>query len=312
MALSNHNGGLAVAKNQADNWDNIVTVDWLAERLGRDDVVIADCRFNLADPAAGRQAYAAGHIPGAVYFDLDRDLSRPARGDGGRHPLPPVAEVVTLFGRAGIGGGVKVVCYDAQKGMIAARLWWMLRYLGHQEAALLDGGFDAWRAAGLPISTAPANPVPRTFVPRMQPDMIATRADVRALSADRTNAGAGTLIDARAPERYRGETEPLDPVAGHIPGAVNVPWEAHVDSSGRFRTPAEIAELYAGIGDGAETVVHCGSGVSGCVNIVALERAGRRGAKLYVGGWSDWCSDPANPVATGPEPDGGHPAATRS
>lgn len=297
-------GGFAVTydRSTADKWDNIVSVDWLAKRLGSDDVVIADCRFELADPTAGRRAYDEAHIPGAIYFDLDQDLSSPARGPGGRHPLPPVEQTVALFGRAGIGDGVKVVCYDAQRGMIAARLWWMLRYLGHREVALLDGGYDAWLAAGHPVSAEVTVPTPRIFVPRLQSDMIATQDEVRAITAE-TEPTATVLIDARAPERYRGEVEPLDPVAGHIPGAVNVPWEAHVDGSGRFLSPAALAEQYAGVIDNAtDTIVHCGSGVSGCVNILGLEQAGRPGARLYVGGWSDWCSDPANRVATGPEP----------
>lgn len=278
--------------------DSIVSVTWLAQRLGQDDLVIADCRFELADPAAGRRAYDEAHIPGAIFFDLDKDLSQPSSGPGGRHPLPPLEQVVALFGRVGISDGVTVVCYDDQQGMIAGRLWWMLRYLGHRQVALLDGGYSAWLATGQPVTASEPNPVVRTFVPRLQPHMIATIDDVRALSA----TDDGIIIDARAPERYRGEVEPLDPVAGHIPGAINLPWQGNIDGNGKFHDPEALAKHYAVVRDRADdAIVHCGSGVSGCVNILGLERAGIPGAKLYIGGWSDWCSDASNPVATGEE-----------
>lgn len=282
--------------------DSVVSVEWLAKRLGRDDLVVADCRFVLSDPDAGRRAYEIDHIPGAVFFDLERDLSVPgAGGAGGRHPLPPVEAMSALFGRAGIGDGVTVVCYDDQRGGMAARLWWMLRYLGHRRVALLDGGYAAWRAANLPVTAAKPEPVPRRFVPRPQEHMVATMEDVRRMSA----AKRGTIIDSRAPERYRGEVEPLDPVAGHIPGAINIPWEGNVDEKGVFLTPNLLRQRFEPVkrrlSEGGAVVVHCGSGVTGCLNILALERAGLAGAKLYVGGWSEWCSHPGNPVAQGAE-----------
>lgn len=281
----------------------LVSVEWLAERLGSDDLVIADCRFVLSDPKAGRRAYQLDHVPGAVFFDLEEDLSAPRANAehggpprGGRHPLPTVEAMAALFGAAGIGDGVTVVCYDDQKGSMAARLWWMLRYLGHEDVALLDGGYSAWRAAGMPVTAEPPSITPRPFVPRPRPAMIATIEEVRALLA----RGEGVIVDARAPERYRGDVEPLDPVAGHIPGAVNYPWDGNVDDGGTMLSPEELARRFAGLSSGP-LVVHCGSGVTGCLNILAMERAGIGGVKLYPGGWSEWCADPANPVARGDE-----------
>lgn len=288
-----------------DHFDSIVSVEWLAERLGRPDIVIADCRFDLTDSEAGRQAYERDHIPGAIYFDLERDLSRPAHPShagsaptGGRHPLPTVEEMTTLFSAAGIGDGVTVVCYDDQNGGIAGRLWWMLRYLGHERVALLDGGYKAWRAAGKPVASKVIQPVPRQFVPRLQPNMLATMDEVRSASA----TWRAIIVDSRAPERYRGEVEPLDPVAGHIPGAVNFPWQGNVGPDGLMLDADALAQRFASMKENKEAViVHCGSGVTGCLNVLALERAGVSGVKLYVGGWSEWCSHPDNPVAVGAE-----------
>lgn len=293
--------------------ESIVSVEWLARQLGNGDLVVADCRFSLADPGAGRRAYELDHIPGAIYFDLEQDLSRasgsPADGvpsvcpgDGGRHPLPSIEEMAELFGAAGIGDGVTVVCYDDQKGSIAARLWWMLRYLGHRRVALLDGGYPAWRAAGKPVTAEAPKPTPLRFIPRPQDHMIATVEEVRQAVA----TGRGTIVDSRAPERYRGDVEPIDPVAGHIPGAINLPWEGNVDEKGIFVATDELVERFRSLGDGrsapaTEVIVHCGSGVTGCLNILALERAGISGARLYVGGWSEWCVDPVNPIAKGAE-----------
>lgn len=275
---------------------NIVTVEQLKQYMDRGDVFVADCRFDLADPEAGQRAYVTDHIPGAIYFHLDEDLSVPATGAGGRHPLPAVADFVALFAARGIGDDMTVVCYDDSGGGMAGRLWWMLRYIGHERVALLDGGYSSWVRAGFPVTdVVPSLPAARLTV-CLRPDMVATSADVRVLS----ETGQGVIIDSRAPERYRGEVEPLDPVAGHIPGAVNFPWQDNVDEQSRFLTPTRLQERFSPVSskETGDIIVHCGSGVTGCVNVLALKQAGRH-ARLYVGGWSDWCSDPDNPVESG-------------
>lgn len=278
----------------------IVSAKWLHDRLARDDVVIADCRFELGDPAAGRRAYERAHIPDAIYFDLEEDLSGPVTGRGGRHPLPNLDEFCAKLGRRGIGDGITVVCYDDQQGQMAARLWWMLRYVGHDDVALLDGGYSAWRAAGYPVTESVPTPTPRQFTPRLRPDMVASMDAVRKIS----EGGRGVIIDSRAPERFRGETEPLDPVAGHIPGARNLPWMDNVTDIGFLRDQDDLRRRFDGLPDDmAQVVLHCGSGVSACVNLLAMELVGRGGAKLYVGGWSDWCSVQENPVASGSQKD---------
>lgn len=293
-----------------DRVGNLVSVAWLSRHLGRDDLVVADCRFALDDPEAGRRAYERDHIPGAVYFDLEKDLSRPVSpasdpsggpgSGGGRHPLPSVEEMAALFGATGIGDGTIVICYDDHGGSMAARLWWMLRYLGHRQVALLDGGYTAWRAAGLPVTAEVPNPSPRTFIPRPQPHMIATMDEVRRASA----TGEAIIVDSRTPERYRGDVEPIDPVAGHIPGAINLPWNGNLNENGLFREPDQLTQRFALLWQEAQkgkkdVIVHCGSGVTGCLNVLALERAGIPGARLFVGGWSEWCSHPENPIARG-------------
>lgn len=255
---------------------------------------MADCRFDLADPSAGRRAYDRNHIPGAVYFDLETDLSGPAGQGRGRHPLPDLEEFGLKLGKAGIGEGVCVVCYDDGDGAMAARLWWMLRYLGHDGAAVLDGGYKAWLGSGLPVTAEVPKPLARSFVPRPRPELAATMEEVRAMSA----AGRGVLIDCRAPERYRGEVEPLDPVAGHIPGARNLPWMDNLDPSGRFRSRDELVRRFEQLDGQDPIVLYCGSGVTACVNLLAMAQAGIRAKpKLYVGGFSQWCSVPENAVA---------------
>jgi thiosulfate/3-mercaptopyruvate sulfurtransferase len=273
----------------------------LAAHLGDPDWRPVDCRFDLADPAAGGAAYAAAHVPGAAYAHLDRDLSAPRTERSGRHPLPDPAALAATFGRLGIDERVQVVAYDDAGGMFAARLWWLLRWLGHERVAVLDGGLAAWRAAGLPLSSEATAIAPRTFVPRPAP-----RAWVGADELDGLLEGnACLLLDARAPERYEGRAEPLDPKAGHVPGARNHPYVRNLGPDGRFLAPDELrARLLARLGGRApsEVVSMCGSGVTACHTLLALEVAGLPGGRLYPGSWSEWSRDPARPVATGPEP----------
>lgn len=269
----------------------------VAAHLGEPAWVIVDCRFDLMAPDAGEQAYRAGHIPGAVYAHLDRDLSGPRRptGEGGRHPLSAPADLTHTFGGWGIGRGTQVVAYDAQSGHYAARLWWLLRFMGHEAVAVLDGGWPAWLAEGLPVATAIEPPPARLFEGAPHWEQLV------ALDAV---AAAPRLVDARAPERYRGEMEPLDPVAGHIPGALNRPYTANWDAAGRWRAQeALLAEFLELLGDAAaeEAVFYCGSGVSACVNLLAMVRAGLPEGRLYLGSWSEW-SRLGRPVAAGQPP----------
>ena len=260
--------------------------------------VVVDVRHDLAQPErCGEEQYRAGHLPGAVFAHLDRDLSGPKTGRNGRHPLPGPEACARVFGRLGIGEGRQVVAYDQNNGMYAAHLWWMLRWLGHEAVAVLDGGFDAWLRACLPVQSEVPPPRDSEFVVRSVGPTVAAAAIVAALPTR-----ALTIIDARAPERFRGETEPLDPVAGHIPGAVNRPFADNVDAEGRFK-PAEVlrAEFAALIGTRplAGVVHQCGSGVTACHNLLAMEVAGLSGTRLYPGSWSEWCADPSRPVARG-------------
>lgn len=247
--------------------------------------VIVDCRFDLADPAAGRGAYERGHIPGAVFLDLERDLSAPRGPHGGRHPLPAPGAVAATLAARGIGLDTPVVAYDDSRFAFAGRLWWMMRALGYRPPALLNGGYGGWLAAGGRPESGAAAPGP-CAVPAvgayggcLQID------DLRAAQA----AGA-TLVDARDPQRYRGERETMDPVAGHIPGAVNRHWGAVSDDDGRLLPDAALAAHWGELLDAGTVVAYCGSGVSACINLFTLARLGRGDASLYAGSWSDWCS----------------------
>ena len=266
----------------------------LAARLGDPAWVVVDCRHDLADPAAGETAYARGHIPGAVFLHLDRDLSSAKNGRNGRHPLPDIATLAAALGRAGIGPGVQVVAYDDCGGMMAGRLWWLLRWLGHEAVALLDGGLSAWTAAGGALSAEMPEPAARPFTPAPR-DWV--------LGADQVLAGLGrpdrVIVDARAPDRFRGENESIDPVGGHIPGARNRFFRDNLGPDGRFKPADQLRQEWteALAGFAPEQVVHqCGSGVSACHNLLAMEIAGLPGARLYAGSWSEWCADPARPV----------------
>lgn len=259
--------------------------------------VIADCSFDLADTAAGERAWAEAHLPGSHYLHLDRDLSGAQTGRNGRHPLPERAAFAATLGRLGIGPATQVVALDRQGGPYAARLWWLLRWMGHGAVAVLDGGLDAWRAAGGSLDAQPSQPAAAPPYPE-RPTLAAT-LDAAALSAQ---LGRVPLVDARAPERFRGEVEPLDPVAGHIPGALNRFFKDNLGADGRFKPAAVLrAEFEALLGrDGAaQAVHHCGSGVTASHNLLAMEQAGLAGSRLYPGSWSEWCADPSRPVARG-------------
>lgn len=277
------------------------SADWLLAHRNDPDLRVLDCRYALSDPLLGRLAYLEGHVPGAVYADLETDLSGPVQpgGAGGRHPLPDPQVLAAWLGAAGIDNASTVVCYDdpsGGQGFYAARAWWLLRWLGHREVYVLDGGWPAYLAAGGEVSTEEPTPTPANFTPQVQPEMVATAGEVQARSADTV------LIDARAPERYRGETEPLDRKAGHIPGAVSRPFSAGLDEQGRFRS-AEAQTERLNVGD-APTITYCGSGVSATPNLLARELAGvplGPDNRLYAGSWSDWVSDDTRPIATGAE-----------
>jgi thiosulfate/3-mercaptopyruvate sulfurtransferase len=260
--------------------------------------VLIDARFDLADPAAGERAYRETHLPGAHYLHLDRDLSAAKTGRNGRHPLPQRSLFAARIGALGIGPQTQVVAYDAQGGSYAARVWWMLRWLGHEAAAVLDGGLPAWVAAGGTVDDAGAA-WPATTAPYPERASLVSSVDADALLA---RLGRTPLIDARAPERFRGDVEPLDKAAGHIPGARNRFFQKNVNEEGTMRPPSELAQEFREIaGSGVEIVCYCGSGVTACQNLLALEHAGIPGAKLYAGSWSEWSADPSRPIATGDE-----------
>ena len=258
-------------------------------------LVLLDCRFDLADTAAGERDWAAGHLPGALYAHLDRDLSGTKTGRNGRHPLPDFDAFAATAGRWGVAPGVQVVVYDAQGGTYAARAWWLLRWLGHDAVAVLDGGLAAWLAAGGTLATGASAPTAAPPYPATAPAM--PTIDTAALLA---RLGQVPLLDARAAERFRGEVEPLDPVAGHIPGATQRFFGDNLGADGRFKSAAALLAEFAALGAGAGEVVHsCGSGVTACHNLLAMVHAGYDRAVLYPGSWSEWCSDPSRPVARG-------------
>jgi thiosulfate/3-mercaptopyruvate sulfurtransferase len=275
----------------------LVSTEILAQHLGDPDWVVFDCRHDLADPQRGHAEYSKSHIPGARFLHLDEDLSAPKNGKNGRHPLPDPSLLAEKLGRAGVDSKKQVVAYDASGGLFAARLWWLLRWLGHLPVALLDGGWNQWVAEGRPQTVT---------IPAPQEVRFAARPDASWVDADfvRSHLGdAGVLLlDARAPDRYRGQNETLDAVGGRIPGARNRYFRDNLDSSGRFKPVAALKDEFGAAlaGSGPGRLVHyCGSGVSACHNLFAAELAGLRGGRLYAGSWSEWCADPSRPVATG-------------
>lgn len=268
----------------------LISTDDLAAQLEASPHIVVDCRFNLDDVDAGTRAYASAHIPGAVYAHLSEDLSGTPTGTNGRHPLPDPDAFARTLGRLGIGNDTQVIAYDQDTGMYASRLWWMLRWMGHRAVAVLDGGFAKWTAEGRATRSGVEHRLARSFRAAPNAAMI--------VSADEIDAGTA-LLDARAPERYRGEVEPLDRVAGHIPGARNHFYKANLTADGIFREPGELRGLLQeSVGSTApeRLVCYCGSGVTACHNLLALEHAGLHGARLYPGSWSEWSSDPLRPV----------------
>ena len=265
---------------------------------GASNILICDCSYSLADPEAGRAAWAAGHIPGAVHLDLHHDMAGAKTGFNGRHPLPDPQRLAARLGGLGADGDTLIVAYDGMGGMYAARLWWLLRWLGHAHAVVLDGGLSVWKAAGGPLETAePARRPARTFPVRASRVGVADLDEVRRLDAD------SVVVDARSADRFRGENETIDPVPGHIPGARNRPFGQNLTDGGRFKSPERLrqewSEFLANAPPNA-TIHQCGSGVTACVNLLALEVAGLPGGRLYPGSWSEWCAQPGAVVAIGP------------
>lgn len=292
----------------------IVSVDWLHDHLDDETIRVIDCRFALMDPTLGVRQYQSGHIPGAVHLDLNRDLSSPVQLHGGRHPLPDIETLAHTLGRAGIQSkGVEgqasspkasfVVVYDDSRFAFSARLWWLLRYMGHEQVALLDGGFQAWQSAGYAITQDAAIPQSNQFTPQIRHDWVVDIQQVK----QRKDLSSTVLVDSRQGDRYRGEREPIDPVAGHIPGAINLFWQDVTTDQG-YAQPAEqqqerwqsallkstlkssVAPTGTPVAQPKEVIVYCGSGVTACVNLLSLELAKYPPGKLYAGSWSDWCS----------------------
>jgi thiosulfate/3-mercaptopyruvate sulfurtransferase len=279
------------------SYKTLISTEALARHLDDPAFVVVDCRHELGDPGAGERAYRAAHLPGARFLHLDRDLSGAKTGRNGRHPLPAVTALAATLGRAGIDASRQVVAYDQSNGVWASRLWWLLKWLGHNAVAVLDGGLDRWRLEGRTVTDVVTAPRPATFEP--EPPAPTASADEIL-----THLGDDVLlvVDARAPERYRGDVEPIDSVAGHIPGARNRPFGENLAADGTFKSSAQLrAEFEALLGGSpARAVVHqCGSGVTACHNALAMTIAGLPGSRLYPGSWSEWIADATRPVARG-------------
>lgn len=276
------------------SFTTLVDAPTLAAHLNDPDWRIIDVRHQLQDTAYGEQAYLAGHIPGAFFMHCDRDLSGPMNGSNGRHPLPPADKLAEKLAALGVERGTQVVVYDDAQGMFAGRLWWLLRWLGHDRVALLDGGLQAWTG---PLELVVPSATPANFLSEMN-DLLVDVDFVRAfLETSRMH-----LVDARSPDRFRGENETMDPVGGHIPGAVNRFFRDNLQPDGRFKPAAQLRQEWLAILAGtqpAQVVHQCGSGVTACHNLLAMEIAGLSGARLYAGSWSEWCADPARPVSRG-------------
>jgi thiosulfate/3-mercaptopyruvate sulfurtransferase len=280
-------------------YTNIMSAAELQAELQNPQLVVVDCRFDLSRPDTGRKAYVAGHIPGAFYAHLDKDLSGGRTSSSGRHPLPDPETLSETLGRWGVDAHSQVVTYDAQNGsMAAARLWWLLKWLGHEAAAVLDGGLQAWQAASLPLSTEIPARGHAHFVPQLRNDRLVVAQELEARMRD----ASWRILDARSPERYAGEVEPIDPVAGHVPGAINHPFARNLTDDGHFLPKLELQKNFGHTLEQRSPdhiIAMCGSGVTAAHLLLAMEAAGLHGARLYAGSWSEWISDSSRPVATG-------------
>ncbi|MGB3693058.1 MAG: sulfurtransferase [Spirulinaceae cyanobacterium] len=265
----------------------VVNCAWLAEQLNNPQVVIVDCRFDLSDPQWGEGQYRHSHIPGADYLHLDQDLSAPLKRHGGRHPLPEPERFASKMASLGVDfGKTLVVAYDSSRFAFAARLWWLLRYFGHDQVAVLDGGWLAWQEGQYPVNDTLGIASQGDFIPQVRTDLIVGIETVKNYQ----NGPEMILVDSRDHNRYLGKVEPIDPVAGHIPGAINLPWKEVTKPSQEIRSSLVQSQRWQNYQFGSPLVVYCGSGVTACVNLLSLEIAQINNAKLYPGGWSDWCS----------------------
>jgi thiosulfate/3-mercaptopyruvate sulfurtransferase len=275
----------------------LISTDLLAEHLIDSSWLIADCRYNLNDETWGGAEYDAGHIPGAMFVSVAHDLAGPRSGVNGRHPLPTVEAMAVTFGRLGITDGIQVVAYDQEAGTFASRLWWMLRYLGHDAVAVLDGGFAKWTRERRPVRGGQERRQPARFTARVRQEMHVTVDEALAHLGD----PSVLLVDARSPDRYAGKPDPLDRVYGHIPGARNRYYRHNVTDAGTMRSAGELKadfEQVLGGTPASHTVMYCGSGITACHNLLAMEHAGLHGGRLFAGSWSEWESDPNRPVET--------------
>ncbi len=278
-------------------YTTLISPDELLPHLEDPKWVVVDCRFDLFDPAKGEQDYLKAHVKGAVYAHLERDLSTIPTGKNGRHPLPTTEDLITTFSQWGIGESFQVVAYDDRGGSFAARLWWCLRYMGHKSVAVLNGGFPSWERTGLPTTSGVENRQPRDFKPQIQDSMLVRLDQLQTM----IGSPDILLLDARAPERYRGEEEPIDLIPGHIPGAINRFWGLNLDENDLF-LPAAILrkefEKLLGTTSPEAVIGYCGSGVTSCHNLLAMSYAGLHGARLYLGSWSEWSADQDRPIET--------------
>ncbi|MFC4322733.1 sulfurtransferase [Litchfieldia salsa] len=275
---------------------NVVSIEWLKEQLGFEDLRIIDCRFDLANPTKGLDEYIESHLPGSLYFNLDVDLSSEVQKHGGRHPLPEIENFVKKIEAAGISPSTKVVVYDNQGGGIASRLWWLLRFIGHTRVFVLEGGYSSWVREGYPITKDVPIFQKVSYSPVIQHQMIATIDDVKRNIKDQTSF----LIDSREELRYLGIEEPIDNTAGHIPGALNFFWKDVLEGS-KYKGKNELEAKFSSLNKESEVIVYCGSGVTACPNILMLNELDFDNVKLYAGSWSDWISYPDNPIAKSKE-----------